>query len=57
MQRNIADDEDGYKGETVSLNTSFKQENFPIIRENYLLNASAPTDLQGEMLIYLQNIW
>jgi len=45
MQRNIADDEDGYKGETVSLNTSFKQENFPIIRENYLLNASAPTDL------------
>ena len=48
MQRNIADDEDGYKGETVSLNTSFKQENFPIIRENYLLNASAPTDLQGK---------
>jgi len=43
----IAEVEDGYKGENISLNTSGynKQENFPVMSENFPLNASAPTDL------------
>jgi len=45
LQWKIAEVEDGYKGGNVSLNTSYKQENFPIISENFPLNASAPTEL------------
>ena len=42
----IAEVEDGYKGENFPLNTSvYKLDNFPIIRENFPLNASAPTDV------------
>ena len=46
MHWKIAEVEDGYKGENISLNTSgYKQEKFTIIPENFPLNASAPTDL------------
>jgi len=45
LQWKIAEVEDGYKGGNVSLNTSYKQENFPMISENFPLNASAPTEL------------
>merc|ERR1712173_370130 len=46
LQWKIAEVEDGYKGGNISLNTSgYKQETYPMMSENYPLNASAPTEL------------